>query len=63
MREKHFICPRCKRKNEHIGVIRKETHFYSMSLETGQWKDRGEETDSGEYYCLNCNKKIYVNFN
>ena len=62
-KKKTFICPHCKEKQEHFGVVRRETHFYSVSIETNQWEDEGEDADSGEYYCLSCNKKIYVNSN
>lgn len=57
---KVFICPHCKEEQTGFGVVRQETRFYSVFIETNQWEDEGEDADldSEEYYCLSCDKKI-----
>jgi len=34
--EKIFTCSNCKSEDKHIGVVRRETHYYSVLLETNQ---------------------------
>lgn len=53
-----FICPHCKEEQDHFGIVRQETHYYSVLIETNQWEDEGEYPELGAYYCLSCNKKI-----
>ena len=57
---KAYTCPNCKNTSESIGIIQKETHYYSLNLETKQVEDfHGDESvESQEYLCLNCKKKI-----
>jgi DNA-directed RNA polymerase subunit RPC12/RpoP len=57
---KAYTCLHCKKTNEVIGVVQKETHYYSLNLETKQWKDfHGDESvESQELFCLNCKKEI-----
>ena len=57
-KSKVFICPHCKETQDHFGIVRQETHYYSVLIETSQWKDESEYTELGKYYCLNCDKKI-----
>lgn len=56
--DKIYTCIFCGKESEKINVVRKETHYYSVRVETGQWEDEGEEAELGEYFCQNCNKKI-----
>lgn len=51
-----YTCSFCGKKNKCVGVVRNETHYYSVRIETGQWKDCGEGAELGKYYCLSCNK-------
>ena len=57
---KIFICKFCKTKNDTIGIIQKEEHFYKYYLNTNQWEDfHGDENvESKKYFCLNCHKEI-----
>lgn len=59
-KSKIFICPHCRKEQGGFGVVRQETHFYSVSIETSQWEDEGEDSDldSEKYYCLSCEKQI-----
>jgi hypothetical protein len=58
--EKTYTCRYCKKTDERVGVITKESHFYSFDLNTHQWDDfhGSESIDSQEYFCIGCNKKI-----
>jgi hypothetical protein len=55
----HF-CLKCKKKSEFVKVVQRETHYYSVNLETNQWKDfHGDENvNSQELLCFHCNKKL-----
>ena len=57
---KIFTCAGCNKKSEVIGVVQKETHYYSMNLSTNQMEDfHGDESaESQKFFCINCNKKI-----
>ncbi len=55
---KVYVCPHCKDGNECVGVTRNETHYYSIIVETGQWKDKGQDAKSCKYFCLSCEKEI-----
>lgn len=57
---KKYTCVYCKKINETVGIVQKETRYYSVSLRTGQWEDfHGDESvESQKLFCLNCNKKI-----
>lgn len=52
-----FYCVFCEEKQDYYGVVQKEMHFYSVSAETGQWEDEGEEVDTHKCYCLKCGKE------
>jgi|GEM_PF-2678394 len=55
-----YICPNCKNESESVGIVQKETNYYSFDLNTDQWDDfHGDgSVESTEYFCLNCKKKI-----
>jgi hypothetical protein len=59
-RNKNIFCNNCKEIGEVIGVIQKETHYYSFFLNTNQWEDfHGDEsTESQSFFCTNCGKKL-----
>ena len=60
MEIKKCFCNNCKETNESIGIIQKETHYYSFYLNTNQMEDfHGDESvESQSFFCLNCNKKL-----
>lgn len=57
---KTYTCQNCKNTNESVGIIQKEINYYSLCLETNQWKDfhGNGSVESKEYFCLNCKEKI-----
>lgn len=58
-REKAFICPHCRQKQEILGVTQNEIHHYKVYLDTKQWKDFGEESvESQTFFCISCDGKI-----
>lgn len=59
-KSKIHICKYCKNTSEVVGIIQKETHYYSFDLETRQRNDfHGDESvESQEFFCINCNGKI-----
>ena len=52
-----FFCVYCEETQDYYTVVREETHFYSVSVETGQWEDEGEDAGAQQYFCLKCGKK------
>lgn len=59
-KEKVHTCLHCKKTNEVIGIVQKETHHYSYDLSTNQMEDfHGDESvELQELFCLNCKKEI-----
>ena len=57
---KSYVCGHCNEVSEIVGIIQKETHYYSFDLETRQWNDfHGDESvESQEFFCINCKGKI-----
>lgn len=55
-----YTCSHCKQQNEVVGVVQKETHYYSVNLSTKQWEDfdGDESVDSQEFFCVNCKKTL-----
>lgn len=57
---KTYTCKHCKNTNEVMGIVQKETHYYSWNLDTKQIEDfHGDESvESQEFFCINCKGKI-----
>ncbi|MBU4579433.1 hypothetical protein KKB43_00260 [Patescibacteria group bacterium] len=57
---KMYTCIYCKNIGETVGVIQKETHYYSLDINTNQFEDfHGDESvEAQEFFCVHCNKKI-----
>ncbi len=62
-RPKDYTCPHCKITYNIIGVIQKETHYYSYYIDTDQLEDfdGDESVESQKYFCLNCDKEVDYN--
>ena len=60
---KKYHCKHCKNSSEKIGVVQKETRYYSLNLETNQMEDfHGDESvELQEFFCSNCNENISLN--
>jgi len=58
--KQNYICKVCNKKQESIGVVQKETHYYYLILKTEQLEDfHGDESvESSSYFCLNCDAKV-----
>ena len=59
---KKNTCEYCKKTSEVVGVIQKETHYYSLNLDTNQTKDfHGDESvELQEFFCLECKNIVNV---
>lgn len=55
-----YICKVCGKKQESVGVVQSEIHYYCLFLKTEQLEDfHGDESvESANYFCLNCDAKI-----
>lgn len=59
-KSKMHTCKYCKKISEVVGIIQRETHYYSFNLETRQMEDfHGDESvESQKFFCISCNRKI-----
>ncbi len=57
---KKCFCSNRKETSGAVGVVQKETHYYSFYFNTSQWEDfHGDESiESQSFFCLKCNKKL-----
>lgn len=60
MKNKKYTCKNCKQTNKNVGIVQIEKHYYSLDLNTKQWKDfHGDDNcESQKLFCLNCEKVI-----
>lgn len=51
-------CSYCKKIHTTIGIVQKETNYYSVDLTTQQWEDfHGDgSVETQEFFCISCNK-------
>jgi DNA-directed RNA polymerase subunit RPC12/RpoP len=57
---KIYTCASCNKESEIIGIIQKESHFYSLNINTNQMEHfHGDENvESQEFFCINCDKRV-----
>lgn len=57
---KNYFCCNCKQTSHTVGVTQKETHYYSIDLETNDWEDfhGSEDAQSQDFFCINCQSDL-----
>lgn len=60
-----YACSYCEQQSEVVGVVQKETHYYSVDLNTKQWEDLdgSEGVESQKFFCINCEETLNEEIN